>query len=330
MTQSIIAEQTRFGYGEHDNGFHVGTKPWYSVGTQLTDKAPSIEEGIKLAGLDWNIELKDLQTTDGLNIEQKAVVRTDINKSLGVVSSGYKVLQNTEAFNFFEPFIENNMASLDCAGSLFNGRKVFILAKINRNDMVIDEKTDDRVEKYILLSNSHDGSSAVRVGYTPIRISCSNTLSLAHNSEKSNLIRVYHRGNLVQTITELQETMNLIDQTFMTTEEKYKELAKKQINSEDLKSYVRQVFSTKKLEELYQNETIIPDHELKAVRQKLINHVEEVFEMEPAHNAWTMYNAVNHYLNHARGKNMESTYNSLWFQSAKRLDQKALNLALRY
>ena len=73
MTQTF--EQTRFGYGQNDKGFHVGTKPWYAVGTQLIDKAPSVAEGIKIAGLDWDVELKDLQSVDGHPTQLKRVMR---------------------------------------------------------------------------------------------------------------------------------------------------------------------------------------------------------------------------------------------------------------
>ena len=121
--------------------------------------------------------------------------------------------------------------------------------------------------------------------------------------------------------------MNLIDQTFKTYEEKYRYLATLPVDKKDLENYVKAVFSKKSLEDLYENETGFSDIEVNNMRKSLIERVEEVFEMEYAHNAWTAYNAVNSYLNHDRGRNQESTYNSLWFQSARRLDQRALALA---
>lgn len=325
MTQTLT--RTGFGYQQHDGGFHVGQKPWYAVGTQLVQQAPSIEEAIELANLNWEVELKNLKTEDGTTTDFKGVIRTDIDKALGVVTSNYKPLQNKEAFGFFQEFIDNDMATLDSAGSFHNGRRVWILAKINRQDMIIDPKHDDRVEKYILLSNSHDGKTAVRIGYTPIRISCMNTLSIAHNSAKSKLIRIYHRGNVVETVKSLVETMNLIDQTFITTEEKYKELAKKQVNTKDLQRYVKAVFSKESLETLLQDETGFSQYETEKLRESLMQRVEEVFAMEYAHNAWTAYNAVNNHLCHTRGTNADSSLNALWFESGKRLNDRALRLA---
>ena len=58
--------------------------------------------------------------------------------------------------------------------------------------------------------------------------------------------------------------------------------------------------------------------------------LEEIFDLEPAHNVWTMYNSVNYYLNHERGKTLEDRYNSMWFGQSKRIDHKALQIALSF
>lgn len=311
-----------------DTMFSVVKRPWHGLGTVL-ENAPSIEEGIKQAGLDWNVSLRPAITDDSDSISldtHKIVVRDDIKQPLGIVGNNYKVLQNSQAFNFFEPFVENEMASLETAGSLFNGKKVFVLAKIKSDNMVVDK--NDEVEKYILLSNAHDGSQALRIGFTPIRVVCNNTLSAAENSMQSQLIKLTHKGNIVQSLSELRETMDLINQQFIATEEQYKYLARTNINKLDLHKYVKQVFSVKKLED------IIKDYEegkeIEEARKKLIARVEEIFDLEPVHNAWTMYNSVNYYLNHERGRNLENRYNSMWFGDSRRLDQKALELASKY
>lgn len=331
-----LQERTYMGFGEQDGSFTVGEKnPWHKLGKHF-ETAPSIEEGIKAAGLDYNIELKDLQTVDGINVPQKAVVRTDINKSLGIVSKSYNILQNKEAFNFFEPFIENGLATLESAGSLYNGRKVFVLAKIAGDDMEI--MPGDMVQKFILLSNSHDGGSAIRVGFTGIRVVCSNTLTMAHSGKNSQLIRVYHTKGVQQTIEEIRMTMDLVNQQFTTTEERYKELAKKSMSVADFKKYIKAVTSKESLEKLLRETPTIEDdsqvkqfteEEVEEGRNRLIKRVEEVFELEPVHNRWTAYNAVNYYINHERSRNVESRYNSLWFGDAKKLDQRALELAER-
>ena len=317
------------GHGllQNDEMFSVGQRPWHGLGKVVTE-APSIEEAIILANLGWTVETKKIKTEDEKFIPgKKAVVRSDNNDCLGIVSDGYKVLQNTEAFKFFEPFIENNMATLETAGSLFNGRKVFILAKIAGDDMVIDEKYNDTVEKYILLSNAHDASSAVRVGFTSVRVVCNNTLTCAEESKDSQLIRVHHTGKLVENMEQLRNTMDLVNQQFIATEEMYKQLASMPYNTGDLEKYIKRIFSKKSLEKMYETPSEYSEEEVSKARKRLIQRAEEVFEMEPVHNRWTMYNAVNYYFNHDKGRTLETTYNSMWFGDTKRLDKKAFALA---
>ena len=310
---------------ENDTMFSVKERPWHGLGV-VVETAPTIEEAITLANLGWTVEPKEIKTVDGINIpNKKALMRSDTNDCLGVVGSGYNILQNTEAFKFFEPFVENGLATLETAGSLFNGKRVFILAKIAGDDMEVQK--GDFVEKYILLSNAHDGSQAVKVGYTPIRVVCNNTLTCAETSQTPQLIRVYHKTNVSQTLQDLRETMDLVNRQFIATEEKYKELAKKQVSTADLDKYVKRVFSKKKLEDMYNTPSEYTDEQVEKFRKKLMEHVEEVFEKELVHNRWTMYNAVNHYLNHGRSRTLESTYNSMWFGDAKRIDKKAFQLA---
>lgn len=313
---------------ENDNMFSVRQKPWHGLGT-VVETAPTIEEGIKLANLDWTVDLKEVAVDGNIVKGYKAAMRSDTNTCLGVVSDQYKILQNTEAFEFFQPFLDTEVASLETAGSLKNGKRVWVLAKINRDDMIIDK--DDRVEKYILLSNSHDGTAAIKVGYCPIRVVCNNTLSAAEDSVNSQLIRVTHRGDIHATLDMVRDTMHVIDASFKTTEEMYKALAQKDnIKTEDIKKYVMAVYSRQDLKKNFEDNTAITEEEISAARKKLISRVEELFEMEYAHNAWTMYNSVNYVLNHERGRNLESSYNSIWFESAKRLDREALKIALTY
>src|SRR6185295_11897446 len=127
-------------------------------------------------------------------------------------------------------------AQIETAGSLRQGKRVWVLAKINRDPLVI--KGNDVVEKYVLLSNSHDGTLAVRVGFTPIRVVCNNTLSMAINSEASKLIRIKHTKNVVSNLESVQEIMNLADQEFQATAEQYRMLTRKDINSKDLEKYI--------------------------------------------------------------------------------------------
>ena len=95
-----------------------------------------------------------------------------------------------------------------------------------------------------------------------------------------------------------------------------------------MKKYVYQIFSKESLEKSFQNNTVIPDHEIENFRKKLMDRVEEVFAMEYAQTAWTAYNAVNHYFNHDKGRNEENRISGLCFKGeSMKADARALMLA---
>jgi hypothetical protein len=107
-------------------------------------------------------------------VEHQAVRRKSDNRILGVVGPKYHVLQNRAAFQWFQPFLDAREAALHTAGSLCEGSRVWVLAKLNRDPLIV--ALGDEVEKFMLLSHGHDGSLAVRVGFTPVRVVCQNTL----------------------------------------------------------------------------------------------------------------------------------------------------------
>ncbi len=316
------------GLLQNDKMFSVSEKPWHKLGT-VVETAPTVREAIELAGLNWKVELKPLETVaeNGENIPvttHKAVFREDTKTILGVVGATYQPLQNTDAFEWFEPFVENGLASLETAGSLFNGKRVWILAKTLKEADVVG---GDTVESYILLSNSHDGSNAVRVGFTPIRVVCNNTLSYAEKENISQLIRIRHTQTVKENLELVRQTMDTVNSQFLATIEQYKTLTQRDVSVYDLRKYVKQVFSSQKLEQIINDYEVREKAEIERERKRLLDRVEEYFELEPAHKVWNMYNAVNSYLCHDRCKNEEYRLNSIWFGDSRQLDRRAYQLA---
>lgn len=311
------------------NMFSVKERPWHDLGVILED-APTIEEGIKAAGLDWEVGLHPLAAqVNGSPLTYEAVpgsatYRKDTGAILGVVGTAYTPLQNKDAFNFFDPFLESGLATLETAGSLFDGKKVWVMAKINRPDEVIIPGTDDRVESFVLLSNAHDGSSAVRVGFTPIRVVCNNTLTAAHEIGKK-LIKVNHKGLVVQNLAALRDTMNLISAEFEATADQFRYLASRQISESDLRRVVKIVFSLEKPKT--QHLSVVGNDGSSRVLDKVV----ELFhygrgQMDGQDRTrWHAYNAITEYLTYYRGKNEVQRFNSLWFEDASRLNKRALN-----
>src|SRR5262245_43579746 len=221
-----------------ENMLSVGKRTWHGLGTVL-QAPPTVEEGLRLAGLDWEVRRERLFTAGGREAPAYAVVRSGDGRVLGAVGERYRPLQNREAFAFFQPFLDAGEATLETAGSLAGGSRVWALARLNRRPVAV--VPGDEVSKYLLLSNSHDGSLAVRVGLTPVRVVCNNTLTAAHSSKDGQLIRLRHCSGLKRNLDNVRECVNAIDARFEATAEQWHRLAARGISQADLDRYVARV-----------------------------------------------------------------------------------------
>lgn len=151
---------------------YVGNAPWHGLGTKLNQPATSAE-AICAAKLDWQVVKRPIYAVgDGCLFpipDKEAILRKGEpgqpdGPVFGVVSTQYTPLQNTEAFEFFDSIVEGKQAIYHTAGALGKGERIWILAKLPSSIRVIG---DDITDKYLLLSNSHDASSAIQVKFTP-------------------------------------------------------------------------------------------------------------------------------------------------------------------
>lgn len=310
-----------------ENMAFVGQIPWHGLGTQV-DGSISSAEMLKQSGLDWHVEQWPLSATDGdkrilIEDAQHNVRRMSDGSisSLGTVGNRTHVLQNVDAFAAFDQYIENGQATWETAGSLDNGRKVWVLARIAHADIEI--RANDAIASFLTLTNPHDGSGSVRIGFTPIRIVCANTMRMAHNSKQSKLIRINHSSKVRQRVDDIAETMDLIRQEFAMSAERYQFLANcKSINSTDLANYSRIVFGI--------NDTT-PFRDLPKQSQTKLRKIEQLFTAGIGNNGsswYDAYNAVTEYVSHHAGRNVETRYDSLWYGSNANLSQFALETAL--
>jgi phage/plasmid-like protein (TIGR03299 family) len=197
---------------------------------------------------------------------------------------------------------------------------VWVLAKLNRDPLVIAE--GDEVEKFILLSHGHDGSLAVRCGFSPIRVVCQNTLSMAHGSDASKLIRVRHTESVLENLANVREIMDLANAEFEATAEQYRRLARKSVNQADLRKYVRRVLKVEDGQDSTRSRNIVEEivrlaeagrgNDLPSVRGTL----------------WTAYNGVSEWLTYNRGRSEDNRLNSLWFGDSALINRLALEVAL--
>ncbi len=324
---------------EVENMFFVGEVPWHGLGKRLEGR-PTTEEAIKAAGLDWEVGMKPLFTSDAAGmvdkaVQAKATYRKSDGRILGVVGTNWTPLQNAQAFKFFDPFLTTGEAVLETAGSLREGGRVWVLAQLNLEPAVIVAKADDVVRKYVLLSNGHDGTQAVRVGFTPVRVVCANTLAMSHANAESKLLRIRHHKNVAAALEAVRDVMNTANQSFEATAAQYRDLASKEVNAECLKKYVNLVFAPKRVELAERLAAAGEEGGLTAeqLRSNVYPKIVELFEGGRGNDLpgvkgtyWAAYNAISEYLVHERGKDAEKRLDSAWFGTGTKINARALKV----
>jgi len=225
--------------------FYVGQPPWHHLGTQL--ERPAIaKEAIEAAKLNWQVTKAPLyvhingsptQVHNKYGVVRKDLCDTKAPPILGIVGEQYTPLQNSEAFDFFDPIVGKDAAVYHTAGVLGHGERIWILAKLPADIRVIG---DDIVNKYLLLSNSHDGLSAVQVKFTPIRVVCQNTLTMALSQGPT--IRIVHTKDMKQRLKQAEQLLGIVHTHYRDIEADFAAMTRVQVDGERLKEYLSQVF----------------------------------------------------------------------------------------
>jgi len=188
--------------------FYFGEDTWHGLGTRV-HRALTAEEALVEAKLNYKVVSGQLVYNDGNNNviihDKRANYRTDTGQYLGTVGNRYSILQNKDAFSFFDELISRDEAVYHTAGVLNNGSTVWILAKMPEDIIGAD---GEKIKDYILLSNSHNGSSMVQALITPIRVVCNNTLNFAIEGAQ-NKISIRHSGDITSKVKNAHTLLNI-------------------------------------------------------------------------------------------------------------------------
>lgn len=220
---------------------YTGETPWHELGVRV-DGAMTWEEAVEKSGmLDFEVEHRPLYVpnTQGSLIEvpnRKAVVRIDTNEVFNVTSPRYAVFQNREIGRFSDDLVASGEAVYHTAGVLYGGRRVWMLLKLPQ-DVGID---NDMIEQYLLISNSHDGSSKLQVAITPIRVVCVNTerVALADATAKTSY---RHSGDLTGKVEKTREALNLTDAYFMNFQAGMERLAERRFKGSETETFFKKI-----------------------------------------------------------------------------------------
>ena len=215
--------------------FYVRETPWHGLGVKV-EKALSSRKALEIAGLNWNVIQKPIYTDDNVLIPSfKANVRESDGKILGVVTDRYKIVQNKEAFAFTDSLLGKGV-KYETAGSLQGGKKVWLLANLPEKYKILD----DEVNSYMVFSNSHDGTGAIKVAMTPIRVVCNNTLNLALSSAK-RVWSANHTGNINAKLDEAMKTLLLAEHYMKNLNDEAEVLSKVKLTDKKVMNFVNEL-----------------------------------------------------------------------------------------
>lgn len=268
--------------------FYTRTKPWHGLGVQVQE-APESKDALRLAGLEWKVYQREVYTDSGIKIEgYRANVRNTDNKVLGVVTERYKIVQNEEAFSFTDALLGKGVR-YETAGSLQEGKKVWLLARLPKEYIISGEQ----ISPYLVFSNSHDGSAAVRVAVTPIRVVCNNTLNLALSTAKRSWAMV-HTGNIKGKIHEAQETLFMAENYMSKLGKEFEELKCQKLSERQVKEYIELLLPLEK------TTSLVTAKNVKKLRDDLRARYYDAPDLQDVggNNAYRFINAVSDFATH--------------------------------
>jgi len=227
--------------------FYYGKIPWHKLGNKL-DEPATLEKALAAGGLDWKVEMVPLLTGEyppSPVDTRMAVVRTDRqpgdrHRVVGVVHPGFKPLQNREGAQLFDGLFGKGRKVYHTGGYLGQGEVVWLLARLPDD---IKVQGEDVLETYLLFSNSHDGSHAIDIRLTTIRVVCQNTLSMALNSgAKKHIFRRAHQGSYELLQTEATDFFQFVTKQIQEAQALFDSFSEKECSEEKFREFLNKIF----------------------------------------------------------------------------------------
>jgi phage/plasmid-like protein (TIGR03299 family) len=305
---------------------YAGETPWHGLGEAVSnDLTPS--QMMKKAGCDWTVhEVESFVEFDNRKIPtgQKSLVRGTDGKVLTNVGADWKPVQNEQAFEFFSEYVYAGDMEMHTAGSLKGGQMIWALAKVKESFELFK---GDEVESFLLFSNPHQYGKSIDVRFTPIRVVCNNTLTLALEKETQRGVRVGHRtefnGDMVK------EQLGIAHEKFSQYKEMAKFLGSKRFTMDSLVEYYNTVFPRT-------SDKRIRDMALSAeTLSRPAKQAYDVLETQPGAKYaegswWQAFNSVTYMTDHLQGRSQENRLYSSWYGSNQLRKRLALNAAVEF
>lgn len=291
--------------------FSTREKPWHGLGT-IVAEAPTSAEALGLAGLNWQVIQREIYTSLGQKIPGYRVnVRDSDEKILGVVSDRYRVVQNEDAFTFTDALLGEGVR-YETAGSLQSGKRVWMLAKLPNEYIIAGEQ----ISPYLVFCNAHDGSSAIKVAMTPIRVVCSNTLNLALQTTK-RCWSAKHTTNISEKLDEARETLLFAKKYMTELGKEVHELQKVKLSDRKVMEYIETLLP------MQEDMTIQQMKNIRSLRENLKQRYFEAPDLlDVGKNAYRFVNAVSDFATHNKPLRATANYKENLFM--RTMDGNAL------
>lgn len=292
--------------------------PWHGLGVPVhNDLTP--DQMLVKAGLDWTVDKKPAFVRiegDFFPTGQSALVRSSDHKILTNISEDWNPVQNHTAFEFFKDFVDAGDMEMHTAGSLKEGKNVWALAKVKDSFEILG---GDKVESYLLFSNPHEYGKCIDIRFTPIRVVCNNTLTLALGTSSDLFVRLNHRRSFDGDM--VKKTLGIASTKMNTYKEVAEHLSSKNFTGESLTEYLGSVFPA--LSKAKDNKVL----------SRPAQQAFEVLETQPgaefgAGTWWQAFNAVTYTTDHLLGHSSETRLQSAWYGQNRQRKVMALEKAV--
>lgn len=317
-----------------NNVAFIGDVPWHGLGESM-DEGATIDEWRIAAGLDWELERRAVyysvtETTDGhaKNVPtiiegRKALVRSDTQVCLSIMSDRYKIVQPKDILEFYRDLVEDSHFTIETAGSLKGGKKIWALARGNLDLRISGQ---DLIKPYLLLATACDGTMSTVGDLTTVRVVCNNTLTMAVGSNgAAAAIRIPHSRTFDPDA--VKQELGVVEERFETFANDVDILAGLKVSNRDaIKFFIDQYAKTDT------DGVVTNEKHLNRVTEKLI----ALFLNGPGANlrsakgtAWGLVNAVTHFEDFdSRARNNGNRFHSAQFGRGANKKSAAFDNAL--
>jgi phage/plasmid-like protein (TIGR03299 family) len=329
---------------------YAGETPWHGLGVKVEDNLTP-QEMLVAAGLDWTVSKRHLFThadpdvnasDDLIGVENYSVlVRDSDNKTFGPCGPRFIPSQNADAFEFFKKFTDAGDMKMETAGSLKGGEQVWGLANISEDFTL---PGDDRVLGYLLVSVSHKWGKSNEIRFTPIRVVCNNTLTMALADSGRIGFRMPHvRALDSEVFVAAEQALGLAGDRMKEFKEAAEFLSSKQFDKDSIVNYVADLFQPDLLKAQEEIENM-SDTRMIANRQTMVEEfkrtpslVYQAIDQQPGAKLkssngtwWGAMNAVTFVVDHKWGHDRDASLHNAWFGGRASLKQRAMNKAIEY